>query len=295
MFGIEVLYLGSVSYAVLYPSFVAGIVGYQVATGLGIRYFHELLATVPRPTQGIFLATALAGVVFGLVALLLIEMLAGLHRLFGKVPGPPPLRALVGGSVVAFLALAVSPRYLGLGVDTIEASLQGAHVPLLAFFWKTLFTSISLGTGGSGGIVTPIFFVGATAGSAFGHLLHLDPAVFAGIGMVAVLAGAANTPLSASIMAIELFGTSVAPLAAIACIVSFLMVGHRSVYPSQVVAIVKSSSVRLTTGVEVGSFGDLQFRPWRFRRVALFRRVMARRRWRAMRVSDGWSPRRRMP
>ncbi len=99
---------------------------------------------------------------------------------------------------------------------------------------KIIFTSITLNFGGSGGIVTPIFFIGAAAGSLFATLFALDLATFSAIGLVSLLAGAANTPISASIMAVELFGPKLAPYATVACIISYLMTGHRSVYPSQI-------------------------------------------------------------
>jgi H+/Cl- antiporter ClcA len=261
IFGIEVLYLGTVLYDVLYPSFVAGIVGFQISSWLGIRYFREQVYGVPKITQGIFLRTVLAGIVFGLVALLLIEVLRRTEALVRRTPGSRPVKALAGGSLLAGLAALVGLRYLGLGVDTLEAAIRGAWVPSLAFAWKIVFTAISLAAGGSGGIVTPIFFVGAVTGSAFGHLLGFDRGTFAAIGMVAVLAGAANTPLSASIMAIEMFGTEIGPFAAIACIVSFVMVGHRSVYPSQVLSMAKTPSVRIRQGVEIARHGQVVLRP----------------------------------
>lgn len=76
-------------------------------------------------------------------------------------------------------------------------------------------------------------------------------ATFSAIGLVSLLAGAANTPIAASIMAVELFGAEIAPYAAVACVISFLMTGHRSVYPSQVLAIKKSSSLDVEIGKEV--------------------------------------------
>ena len=91
------------------------------------------------------------------------------------------------------------------------------------------YTSLTLSFGGSGGIVTPIFFVGAAAGGLFATVFRLDVARFSAIGLVSLLAGAANTPISASIMAVELFGPHLAPYATVACIISFLMKGHRSV------------------------------------------------------------------
>jgi H+/Cl- antiporter ClcA len=149
------------------------------------------------------------------------------------------------------LTLFLSGDYLGLGLNTIESALAGSKVIWYAFAAKILFTCITLSFGGSGGMVTPIFFVGATFGSVLAVILGVDPATFAAIGMVALLAGAANTPIAATILAVELFGSQVAPYAAVACVTSFLMTGHRSVYPSQVFAIMKSSSFHDLTGKEV--------------------------------------------
>lgn len=104
---------------------------------------------------------------------------------------------------------------------------------------------------GSGGVLTPLFFIGATSGNALSSLLRLDRATLSAIGLVSVLAGASNTPISASIMAIELFGASIAPYAAISCIGSFLITGHRSIYPSQILGIKKSASIQTEIGKEV--------------------------------------------
>ncbi|HKN18484.1 MAG TPA: chloride channel protein, partial [Dissulfurispiraceae bacterium] len=118
--------------------------------------------------------------------------------------------------------------------------------------------SITLNFGGSGGIVTPIFFIGATAGNIFGRVLGLDPAVFAAIGMVSLLAGCTNTPISASIMAVEIFGRAVAPYAAVACVISFLMTGHRSVYPSQILSMSKSASIAVKKGRVMSDIGGVE-------------------------------------
>jgi len=134
-------------------------------------------------------------------------------------------------------------------------------MPTGAFLLKILFTAITLGFGGSGGIITPIFFIGATAGSLFGSVLGFNVSVFSAIGMIALLAGAANTPISACIMAIELFGPAIGPYAAVACIISFLMTGHRSVYPSQVLSLTKSSSLVVSHGTEMRSIGSVEYLP----------------------------------
>lgn len=97
-------------------------------------------------------------------------------------------------------------RYLGLGLDTIQASMRGEQIIWYAFLMKAIFTSFSFGASGNGGIITPILFVGATAGSLFGDIAGLDRATFSAIGLVSLLAGAANTPIAASILAMELMG-----------------------------------------------------------------------------------------
>ena len=168
-----------------------------------------------------------------------------------KIPWWAPLKGLLGGTVLILLTLFLSTDYLGLGLHIIESALAGSKVVWYAFAAKIVFTCITLTFGGSGGMVTPIFFVGATFGTLLAAILGVDPATFAAIGMVALLAGAANTPIAASILAVELFGSQIASYAAVACVTSFLMTGHRSVYPSQIFAIMKSSSFRDQTGKEV--------------------------------------------
>jgi H+/Cl- antiporter ClcA len=275
IFGLEVLVLGSLMYDVLYPSFVAGIVGYHVASQLGVQYFHHTLPVLAPLTERAFVDTLLAGIAFGLVALLLIEALRWAHRLAQRAPVPGWLVASGGGVIIALGAWLASDRYLGLGLPTLEAAVAGQAIPMDSSLLKILFTAVSLGTGGSGGIVTPIFFIGATAGSALARIVGLDPGTFAAIGMVAVLAGAANAPLAASVMAIELFGPGIGSFAAIAAIVAFIMSGHRSVYPSQVLGMPKTRSLSLRHGVELGEGAVIDARLARVRWRA-FRRALGR-------------------
>ena len=251
IFGVEVLFIGVMTYDVLLPTFIAGVMGYQVSSALGVTYFYHQIDFVPAFTELFFVKVFIAGILLGICSLLLIETLNLFQRLSEKIPWWAPLKGLLGGALLILLTLLLSSDYLGLGLNTIEASLAGATVVWYAFAAKIIFTCITLTFGGSGGMVTPIFFIGATFGTLMAGILGVDPATFAAIGMVGLLAGAANTPIAASILAIELFGAQIAPYAAVACVTSFLMTGHRSVYPSQIYAIMKSSSFRDQTGKEV--------------------------------------------
>jgi len=153
-----------------------------------------------------------------------------------------PLKGLLGGLLV-LLTVVISQRYLGLGLSTISQTLSGEPAHWYDFLLKMYATVVTLTFGGSGGIVTPIFFIGSSFGSMLASIFHFDPAVVAALGMVGLLSGCTNTPIAASIMAMELFGTDIGSYAAIVAIISFVMTGHRSVYPSQILKLRKSDSL----------------------------------------------------
>ena len=147
----------------------------------------------------------------------------------------------------------VSEKYLGLGLSTISDALDPTlhasdNISWYDFILKTLFTSLTLGAGGSGGVITPIFFVGTTSGVAFGHLIggeHI--ALFAALGFVSVLAGATNTPIASIIMAVELFGVHMANYAGLSVVIAFLITGHRSVFQSQRLGLEKADNINIET------------------------------------------------
>lgn len=251
IFGVEVLFIGAILYDVLLPSFIAGIVSYHVSASLGITYFYHPISFVPVFSELFFIKVIFAGIFFGLCSAFLVEILKRVERLSKKITWWSPLKGIAGGVILVGLTFIFSRQYLGLGLDTIQNAISGVKTAWYAFILKTFYTSITLSFGGSGGIVTPIFFIGSSAGTLFASLSGLDIATFAAIGLVSVLAGAANTPIAASIMAMELFGPAIAPYATVACVVSFLITGHRSVYPSQILEMKKSESINVETGKEI--------------------------------------------
>jgi H+/Cl- antiporter ClcA len=261
IFGVEVLSIGTIFYDVIFPSFVSGIISYQISSSLGVEYFYKPMTFLPRFSEWFFIKVMLGAIFFGLCSLLLIEILKLTESTARKIKLWEPAKGLLGGIILILLALIISDRYLGLGLNSIEGALQGDSVMPLDFILKIIFTSITLAFCGSGGMVTPIFFIGVTAGSMFGTLMGYNTSMFAAIGMVSLLAGAANTPISASIMAIEFFGPQLAPYAAVSCIVSYLMTGHRSVYPSQVIASTKSPSILVTKGIEMEKLRSIRIKP----------------------------------
>ncbi len=252
IFGVEVLYIGNILYDVLLPSFISGIVSYHISSSLGITYFYHTLKFVPVFSESLLIEVIMGGIFYGLVSLALIETMRFLHNQSSKINLWKPLKGLIGGVLLVILTFIFSTKFLGLGLETIQSSMEGAKVSWYAFILKIIFTAITLNFGGSGGVITPIFFIVATSGSAFANLLKLDSGTFSAIGLVSVLAGSTNTPIAASIMAIELFGTGIAPYAALSCIISFLITGHKSIYPSQILGMRKSPSIQVEVGKEVG-------------------------------------------
>ena len=103
-----------------------------------------------------------------------------------------------------------------------------------SWWWKLLFTAVTLGSGFKGGEVTPLFFIGAALGNTLAAVLFGAPVeLFAALGFVAVFAGATNTPLACTIMAVELFGTQHLVYYAVACFIAYLFSGHSGIYLSQ--------------------------------------------------------------
>ena len=241
------------------------IVFYLKSAKLKISYFYHPIHFVPHFSEFFFIQISLAGIFFGICSLLLIEVLHLGKKLSQKLKLWVPLKGLVGGIILVGFTFIFSKQYLGLGLGTIETCLAGQKVAWYATFVKMLFTTLTLNFGGSGGIVTPIFFIGSTAGSLFASMMGLDHATLSAIGFVSLLAGAANTPIAASVMAIEVFGPEIAPYAAVACVISFLMTGHRSVYPSQVLLVKKSPSIAVKLGEEMENLKaqvDLREKSW---------------------------------
>jgi H+/Cl- antiporter ClcA len=251
LFGIEVLYLGRIDYSVLFPALVAGIAAHLAC---GVRPPFPVFESVGAGHDVRLTLTMLAaGAVFGAVALALIEMLRFSERALRRFGRWPYLRAAAGGVALAALFASAGDIYAGLGTDTINRVLAGTMtVGAGACLLKILATSVTLETGGSGGIVTPIFFIGVTSGAALAPLFGMPAPLLAAVGFVAVLAGAANTPIAAAVMAMELLPAADGVYAALAAATAFLIVGHRSVYASQKLGLSKSAGLEMELGQPVG-------------------------------------------
>ncbi len=238
LLGVEILLLGQPFHEALFPSLVAGVAAWLVSSALGVAPLGHAIEAVPPLSASVLLQAAAIGVGCGVAAVLFVEAVRLAERGVRRLAWPAPATALAGSALLIAIGLLVSPRYLGLGADTLEQGLSGATLPPDAFLWKILAVSVTLACGGSGGVVSPMLFIGAAVGNLMAQVFpggHV--AAYSATGMAAMLAGAADTPIAASVLAIELFGPKLGPLAAIACIVSFLVSSRHSIYPSQALPV----------------------------------------------------------
>jgi H+/Cl- antiporter ClcA len=233
VFGLEVLTVGRFRHDGIFPCLIAAIVGDRITLAWGLDHQVYRIPIVPQLTIWGLLTAIVAGITFGLTARLFATLSHQISDYFKAKIIYPPLRPLIGGGLVAIsIQLVGTTKYIGLGIPTIVSAFQTQVAPW-DFLAKIAFTTLSLGSGFKGGEVTPLFYIGATLGNAISTILPLPAPLLAGMGFVGVFAGAANTPLAATLIAIELFGVSVGSYAGIACVVSYLCSGDIGIYRAQ--------------------------------------------------------------
>jgi H+/Cl- antiporter ClcA len=234
VFGLEFIVLGRIEYDALVPALVASVVGDLTTRALGIAHTPYPAAPHVPLTPLLLLKWLLFAAVVALVTTAFIELTHLIKKRGERHVPRLPVRMFLGGLVIVGLwRLVGTSDYLGLGVPTIVRAFEDPNLPVYAFALKLLFTAVTLGSGFLGGEVTPLFFVGATLGSALAHPLGLPIELGAGVGLAAVFAASSNTPLALSIMAMELLGAQIFPHVVIVCVLAYLLSGHQSIYPAQ--------------------------------------------------------------
>ena len=265
IFAMEVLVIGRMQYEALIPVLVASVVGDFTCSEWGIAHAHYHIAFVSAADGGLSLdgwlvaKVVVAAVAFGLVSRLFSELTHTMQKGYERLVPLAWLRPAVGGLIVIGLVYLLGTRdYLGLGVRSPDA---GAVTVLSAFqidgatpwswWWKLLFTAVTLSAGFKGGEVTPLFFIGAALGNTLAVLLGAPVDLFAGLGFIGIFAGAANTPLACTVMGIELFGAHYTVYFALACFIAYFFSGHSGIYLSQRVWVAKRGGPKLPPDVSL--------------------------------------------
>ena len=269
VFAMEVLAIGRMSYESLLPCLAASVIGDCTVRGWGIAHSHYYITSVVGSAVSatnsplslmLMVKVILGAVAFGLAAVLFAELTHRLHRVFAALVPWPMVRPVFGGlAVIAMVFLLGTREYLGLGTNadpatphavTIASCFAAGGATWWSWWWKLLFTAVTLSSGFKGGEVTPLFFIGAALGNAVAMALGAPVDLFAGLGFVAVFAGATNTPLACTIMGLELFlpnspglmNSGFGIYLPVACFLAYVVSGHSGIYSSQLIGTPKIDS-----------------------------------------------------
>ncbi|MDX2499269.1 MAG: chloride channel protein, partial [Deltaproteobacteria bacterium] len=215
MFALEVI-LGDFGLATFSPIVISSVVATAVSRAfLGdvpafIVPNYELISAWEFPMyMGLGLFCAVVGVLFT-------KILYFTEDLFDDFKFPEYLKAIIGGIILGSSGL-FFPEILGVGYGAIDMALMQKlawWVLLLLIVLKILATSITIGSGGSGGIFAPSLFIGAMAGGFFGAVVHqlfptvtASPGAYSIVGMGAVVSATTHGPLAAMLILFEMTGS----------------------------------------------------------------------------------------
>ncbi|MBA4168712.1 MAG: chloride channel protein, partial [Chitinophagaceae bacterium] len=242
IFALEVLTIGRIDHDALFPCFAAAILADITCTAWGIHHTKYHIAALNVSGSGFFLLlikVIAAGICFGLAAWLFSVTSHGIKKYSNRFIKIRWLIPFIGGGIIIALTYILGTKdYLGLGVInpegiSIVSSFNSGGAGYFSWFWKLVFTAVTLGMGFKGGEVTPLFFIGATLGNTIAVLSGAPVDLMAGVGFIAVFAGATNTPIACTIMGVELFGGGNVLFYAAACFMAYYFSGRTGIYQSQ--------------------------------------------------------------
>lgn len=235
IFALEVLYFSKINFKSIVLSFLVAYAAYFTVEFWKIKHTHYNIPIIPELSFSNLFYIIVIGLLSGFAALLFARSTHFWSSLFSKNIKYPPLRPVIGGVVLAIAIAGFGfTKFSGLGVPVIVDSFSSPN-EWYDFLLKILFTGFTLGAGFKGGEVTPLFFVGATLGSALSTVIPMPIALLAGVGFVSVFSGATHTPIACTIMGMELFGIQPGIFIAIGCTVAYFSSGSVGIYKSQIV------------------------------------------------------------
>ena len=246
----EILYRQDFEVEALIPSVIASIIGYSI---FGSVFGYRFLFTIPSSDVISFthpeslILYLLVGLLAGLGGVLYVKVFYGTQTLFSKLKRVPKmLRPAIGALIVGIIAIWF-PQILGLGYGWIQQiffqslALLPLYILIIVFFVKIVATSLTIGSGGSGGVFAPGLTIGAFMGASIWMVLHpffpfLNIVEVTIVTMISFFGGISKAPISVLIMGTEMtggFGLFL-PLM-LATVTSYFVSGKKySIYHAQV-------------------------------------------------------------
>ncbi len=251
LFAVEVLYQDpEFEHEGMIPCIISSIVAYSLFGA--VTGWQPLLATphfsFEHPRELVLFL--LLGIACASLGKTYVHVFYGIRNLFRRWNFPQVLKPAVGGLLLGLMAMAI-PQVLGSGYGLVQAALYGKvalWVMLAVALAKILATSLTISSGGSGGVFAPSLVIGAMLGGAFGATAEAlfpamvsDPRAYVLIGMAGFFAGVSNTPIATLIMVSELTGDYglLAPLMLV-CVVAMIVFRKNTIYEKQVAGRIDS-------------------------------------------------------
>lgn len=259
LLGAELLYVHDMEVEAIMPSLIATVVGYGVFGGITGNFSpvfgdHSWLRVEHAWQLALYV---LVGLVCGLAGRAYTTVFYRAADWFSGWRMPRAVRPAVGGLAVGLLGLLV-PGALGTGYGTLQGLMDRPHLLALPLgivlaipLAKIAATSLSIGSGGSGGIFGPGMVIGGSAGALVWRLLDLAglaphmPAGFVIVGMAACFAAIAHAPIGVLLMVAEMTGSlDLLPPAMVAITFAMLVVGDLTIFRSQLASRAESAAHR---------------------------------------------------
>ena len=250
-FGMEMCTMGKLTYSAGTYCLVASFVGDGVSRALGTTHAFQMISHIPALTPSSVVLTVLCAIIFGFAARLFSLCIRLVKRFYAhRITNY--LHAALAGSLVLLGAYAMFSlyRYGGLSEWLVSSGFAGKTTladPLL----KLLCTALTLGAGYQGGEVTPLFGIGASLGGWIGTITGNDPSFVAALGLVGIFGAALNVPMTTIMLGIDMFGGHGTAYFVIVSFISYLVAGHRGVYPAQRIVTPKRRSLSIDAGETV--------------------------------------------
>jgi H+/Cl- antiporter ClcA len=223
VFSLEYILAGKKDWNLIFPSFLSAGVAHLVCQGMGVEHTNYEIDTpivIDQLNGGVYFLVA---IVVGLLATLYMVLQKLLTKGINRLLEHRVLRTMSGGVVVAVIILSFDLQdYSGLSLEIITTSFSASqefYVPLI----KILLTALTLSFGFKGGEVTPLFMIGAAAGSCVGGYFNVPLDWMAAMGFVAMFGAVMKAPITGAAIALEIFAPEIFGVAIGVCLIAYII------------------------------------------------------------------------
>ena len=223
VFSLEYILAGKKDWNLIFPSFLSAGVAHLVCQGMGVEHTNYEIDTpivIDQLNGGVYFLVA---IVVGLLATLYMVLQKLLTKGINRLLEHRVLRTMIGGVVVAVIILSFDLKeYSGLSLEIITTSFSASqefYVPLI----KILLTALTLSFGFKGGEVTPLFMIGAAAGSCVGGYFNVPLDWMAAMGFVAMFGAVMKAPITGAAIALEIFAPEIFGVAIGVCLIAYII------------------------------------------------------------------------